>query len=250
MSILRNLPFSLCQSGPDDLDGVGNYYLQVFSQSVPEAAVLTIYLLDSHGEISSKVKEPDYEWIKQSQIDWFLCTSQELRRAREGRQPQESHSSLAFIHIPLPEYAERDLVIGAGRRREPTEGPSFNSHFFDGLAREEVAAVGCGHDHVNDFCARKPQKPEQGDHIQGSNAHETGPWLCYGGCSGFGGYCSYDGKRYHRRVRIWEMDSNVTSIKTWTRVEYSEDRNDEVILVKDGVAHIPSVEEESMSATV
>jgi len=232
------------------VDGIGNYYLQVFSQSASQAAVLTIYLLDSHGQIPSKVKDPDYEWTKQSQIDWFLDTSQELRKERQERHPQKPHTSLAFMHIPLPEYADSDLAIRAGHRREPTEGPSFNSHFYDALAKEGVAAVGCGHDHVNDFCAKKPQNQEQHHHIQGSNALQPRPWLCYGGCSGFGGYCSYDGKRYHRRARVWELDTGAGSMKTWTRVEYSGDRNDEVVLAKDGVVHTPVMDEDTTGMSI
>lgn len=232
------------------MDGIGNYYLQVFSQSASQAAVLTIYLLDSHGQIPSKVKDPDYEWIKQSQIDWFLDTSQELRKERQERHLQKPHTSLAFMHIPLPEYADSDLALRAGHRREPTEGPSFNSHFYDALAKEGVTAVGCGHDHVNDFCAKKPQNQEQHHHIQGSNALQPGPWLCYGGCSGFGGYCSYDGKRYHRRARVWEVDTGAGSMKTWTRVEYSGDRNDEVVLAKDGMVHAPVMDEDTTGMSI
>lgn len=241
MSILRSLPFSLCQPGPEEVDGVGNYYLQVFSQPPAKAAVLTIYLLDSHGQIASKVKSPDYDWIKPSQIDWFIDTSQQLQKTREERHPQIPHLSLAFMHIPLPEYADSDLAIRVGHRGEPTEGPSFNSHFYDALAKEGVTAVGCGHDHVNDFCAKKPQNQEQSHHSPGSNALQSGPWLCYGGCSGFGGYCSYDGKRYHRRVRVWELESGAGKMETWTRVQYSERRIDEVVLAKDWVVHTPTM---------
>lgn len=238
MTVLRSLPFSLCQPGPEQVDGIGNYYLQVFPQSASQAAVITIYLLDSHGQIPSKVKDPDYDWIKQSQIDWFLDTSQELRKAREEQPQQAPHSSLAFMHIPFPEYADDDLVTGAGGRREPTEGPSFNSHFYDALVQEGVDAVGCGHDHVNDFCAQKPQDGVMCHEGQSPNTRRLGPSLCYGGCSGFGGYCSYDGKRYHRRTRIWEIDTGTGSMKTWTRVEYSEERTDELVLAKDGAVPV------------
>jgi hypothetical protein len=249
MTILRSLPFSLCQPGPKEVDGVGNYYLQVFPHLTSQAAVLTIYLLDSHGQIPSKVKDPDYGWITQRQIDWFQNTSQELRKEREELHPQYPHMSLAFMHIPLPEYADSSLVIRAGRRREPTEGPSFNSHFYDALSKESVTAVGCGHDHVNDFCAKGPQRQELFDRDSGSHAPASDPWLCHGGCSGFGGYCSYGGKRYHRRARIWELDTGAGILKTWTRVEYSRDRNDEMILAKYGEAYAP-MKEDAMGPAV
>ncbi|XXG94354.1 hypothetical protein Hte_000608 [Hypoxylon texense] len=228
MSLFQDLPFSLSQPGPEQVDGVGNYYLQIFAQAPSQVPLLTFYFLDSHGQIPSEVKDPDYGWITQSQIDWFTCTSQELRKARERNGERNSrHLSLAFMHIPFPEYADSHLLLKGGNRGEPTEGPSFNSHFYDALVKEDIAAVGCGHDHVNDFCALRPQQDS-------SKSPQLGPWLCYGGGSGFGGYGSYDGKRYYRRTRLWEFDTSNGSIKTWKRVEYARERIDELVLMEDG----------------
>ena len=44
--------------------------------------------------------------------------------------------------------------------------------------------------------------------------------MCYAGGSGFGGYGGYGG--YHRRVRVFEIDTNKNSITTYKRVEYGE----------------------------
>ncbi|KAL8789422.1 MAG: hypothetical protein Q9213_001179 [Squamulea squamosa] len=235
MSLLQDLPFSLCQPGPDHVDGVGNYYLQMFRYGESQLPSSTLYLMDSHGQIPSKVKDPDYDWIKQSQIDWFTHASQALRRARNSEDNHNhSHVSLAFMHIPLPEYAASDLIIKGGHRREPTEGPSFNSHLYDALAKEGVAAIGCGHDHVNDFCALRPQQKHEDSKQGGINPARLGPWLCYGGGAGFGGYCSYGDKRYHRRARVWEIDTNTGGLKTWKRVEYAKERIDELVLIGAG----------------
>ena len=231
MSLLQDLPFSLCQPGPKQVDGVGNYYLQVFDRAPSKLPMMTLYLLDSHGQIPSKIQDPDYEPIKQTQIDWFTSTSQELRKAREKNNDRNRfHSSLVFMHIPLPEYAQSDLFITGGQRREPTEGPSFNSHLYDALADEGIAALGCGHDHVNDFCGLRPQQGQQ----DGKPACQLGPWLCYAGGSGFGGYCSYGENRYHRRTRVWEFDTKTGAIQTWKRVEYAGDRIDKLVLVEGG----------------
>ncbi|ROV98247.1 hypothetical protein VSDG_04517 [Cytospora chrysosperma] len=78
--MLQDLPFCLCQPGPEHVDG-----------------------------IPSKVRDPDCDWIKQNQIDWLTSISQALRKAREancedrGVISKHSHLSLAFLHIPLPE---------------------------------------------------------------------------------------------------------------------------------------------------
>ncbi|KAL5320460.1 hypothetical protein ACEPPN_011265 [Leptodophora sp. 'Broadleaf-Isolate-01'] len=221
----RRLPFSLCQSGPEHAEGVGNYYLQILSPAPSQTPLSTLYLLDSHGQIPSKIHNPDYGPIKQSQIDWFTSTSQALKKEHEK---DSTHLSLTFLHIPIPEYGDRNLITRGGKRREPTEGPSFNSHFYDTLVQEGISALACGHDHVNDFCALLPQK--QKDSTQ--NVSQLGPWLCYGGGGGFGGYCLYGRKRFHRRTRVWKIDTSTEGLKTWKRLECSEEKVDELALVE------------------
>jgi len=231
MSILQNLPFSLCESGPEQIDGIGNFYIRVLAPAPSQLPLSTLYFLDSHGQMPSLIQNPDYDPIKQSQIDWFANASQAQRSSRErGDSDNHFHLSLAFLHIPLPEFGDRSLSIRNGRRREPTESPSFNSHFYDALVKGGISALGCGHDHVNDFCALLPQQTQQ----DSDKTPQLGPWLCYGGGSGFGGYCSFGGKRFHRRMRVWELDTNTGGLKTWKRVEYAMDRVDELVLVENG----------------
>ncbi|KAF2767940.1 Metallo-dependent phosphatase, partial [Teratosphaeria nubilosa] len=228
MEIMEGLPGSLCASGPGSVEGVGNYYVQVCGQAGDER-VATLFLLDSHGQVKSGVKEPDWDYIRPSQIYWFRRTSQELRQTRR---PGSKHQSLVFFHIPIPEFADDDrLTIASGHRGEPTEGPSFNSHFYDALAEEGVVAVGCGHDHVNDFCALRKARVEGGD---GASKAQR-PWLCHCGGSGFGGYGSHGGRYYHRRMRVWELDTETAGLMTWKRVEYVDGPVDEIVLMKGGI---------------
>jgi len=238
MALYRELPFSLSDLGPKEVYGVGNYYLQVFDQTSSTVAFATLYLLDSHGQINADTQNPDYEAIQPSQIDWFTTTSQTLKEEREKNISQEKGEhhdhcqiSLVFFHIPIPEFADDNRIIKmGGQRREPTEGPSINTHFYNVLVEERVAAVGCGHDHVNDFCARLKD---------GDGKPQHGPWLCYNGGSGYGGYSSYDENRYHRRTRVWELNTHGGSLKTWKRMEYHEQRIDELVLVVDGESGAP-----------
>jgi hypothetical protein len=224
MAILQNLPFCLSEPGPADVEGVGNFYLEVLAPAPSQLKLSTLYFLDSHGQMPSK-HNPDYEPIKESQIRWFIRTSQAQRKTLKKH--NNLYLSLAFQHIPLPEFGDGNLTLYTGGRREPTEAPMVNSHFFDTLVREGILAIGCGHDHLNDFCAlRTPQ----GDKIA-----QPSPWLCYGGGSGFGGYGSYDGKREYRRMRVWELNTATGHLGTWLRVEYSEDRVDEIVLAENGV---------------
>ncbi|KAI9742475.1 MAG: purple acid phosphatase [Claussenomyces sp. TS43310] len=240
MSILQNLPFSLCKSGLEQVDGIGNFYLQVLAPAPSQFPLSTLYFLDSHGQIPRIIHNPDYDPIKQSQIDWFTNTSQAQRKARE----KDNHNNpfylpVAFQHIPIPEFGDKDLRIHTGHRREPTEGPRFNSHFYDALAKEGILALCCGHDHVNNFCGLLPQQMQQ----DSDETPQLGPWLCYGGCSGFGAYCSYNSKRFHRQMRVLELDTNTGSLNTWMRVEYNTDRVDERVLVESGAVVDPLREE-------
>jgi hypothetical protein len=227
MSIFQNLPFSLCEPGPEHIEGTGNFHLQVLAPAPSQLPLSTLYFFDSHGQIPSKTQNPDYDPIKQSQIDWFTHTAQAHRKERE-KYDNNFHLSLVFQHIPLPEFGDPNLSIRSGHRREPTEGPSFNSHFYDALVREDVSALGCGHDHVNDFCALLQRQ-------DGGETTQKGPWLCYAGGTGFGGYCSYGRERFYRRARVWELHTRTGSLRTWGRVEYAGGRVDEMLLAKVGV---------------
>jgi hypothetical protein len=58
--------------------------------------------------------------------------------------------------------------------------------------------------------------------------------MCYAGGVGFGGYAGYGG--FHRRVRVFEIDTNENRITTWKRLEYGdiESRLDEQTIVNGG----------------
>ena len=239
MSLLQSLPFSLSQAGLEEVDGIGNYYLQVFDRAPSKLPLSTLFLLDSHGQLLRKFPWLGYDWIKQSQIDWFRNTSQALReQRRKSGSHDHFHLSLSFQHIPLPEYGDSDLLMRAGYRGEPTEGAKFNLGFYETLAKEGIMAVGLGHDHVNDFCAIKPQQKQRGQQ-DANKAHQLGPWLCYAGSCGFGAYGEYGGTGYYRRARVWDLDTKAGRMTTWKRVEYATESVDELKLVDAGVVVIP-----------
>ncbi|KAF6844015.1 phosphatase dcr2 [Colletotrichum musicola] len=220
MSILESLPYSLARSGPEEIDGVGNYYVEVLARGKSDHSALTLYMLDSHAYSPDERKYHGYDWIKQNQIDWFKKTAVGLKQAH--KQYTHVHMDLAFIHIPLPEYRDQNLDI-KGEWREGVTAPNFNSKFRDALVEQGVVMVSCGHDHVNDYCSL-------------SLDAESRPalWMCYAGAVGFGGYAGYGG--YHRRIRVFEVDTNQARITTWKRVEWGDTgkRIDEQMIVDEG----------------
>lgn len=222
MSLYESLPYSLSESGPNQIDGVGNYFVEVIAHGNKHSA-LTLYFLDTHSYSPDEKKWPGYDWLKPNQIKWFQDTSKTLKEKETHKHYPKIHLDMAFIHIPLPEYGEKDQER-LGQWKERITAPTFNSHFKDALVEEGVLTVSCGHDHVNDYCAMsKDPTTGRGD-----------LWMCYAGGIGFGGYGGYDG--YHRRARVFNIDTNEARISTWKRLEYGDigKRLDEQIIVDAG----------------
>lgn len=203
--VMRN-DYSYTQRGPIQVDGVGNYELAVHA---PVAgawgdagnSVFRMYFLDS-GAYPNRTQYPNatskYDWIKPSQIEFYRNLS--LAHSRNGS--QEPTPAVLFLHIPLPEYVNSTNSTRSGEANEKVSAPAFNSHLFSTLVElDEVKAVFCGHDHVNEFCH-----------------HRQGVQLCYGGGTGFGE--SYGFGNFTRRARVIEWtvnDQGQRSIRSWKR---------------------------------
>jgi hypothetical protein len=225
MAIMDGLPYSLSTPGPEDIDGVGNYIIEILGRGNTAHSALTLYMLDTHSYSPDERKFRGYDWVKQSQIDWFKTTAHSIKR--KHKEYAYHHMNLAFIHIPLPEYRNPHGFPIVGNWSEPPTAPGFNSGLMDALVTEDILMVNCGHDHVNDYC------------VPGANAKgEPAMWMCYGGGAGFGGYGGYGG--YHRRIRMIEFDMNLARIKTWKRLEFGDldKRVDEQIVVDGGKIHV------------
>lgn len=224
MAIMDGLPYSLSTAGPSDVDGVGNYYIEVLSRGSGHTSALTIYMLDTHSYSPEEKKYHGYDWLKTSQIDWFKSTAQSLKK--KHKEYSHIHMDLAFIHIPLPEYRNPDGNQWIGNWTEASTAPNFNSNFKDALIEENVLMVSCGHDHVNDYCLPANDKEKK-----------PALWMCYGGGAGFGGYGGYGD--YIRRMRLFEFDMNEARVRTWKRLEWGSEedlakRLDEQIIVDGG----------------
>jgi hypothetical protein len=236
MALLQSLPHCLSEPGPKEVDGVGNYIVQVFAAAPSNFPALTLYLLDSHGAIPGilgrllRKFRHRYDHIKQSQIKWFMETSRKQhRRCEQTKNDNALWLSLAFFHIPLPEYKNCDSHIRTGSRREPTEGPFYNSHFYKALAKQDTAVIATGHDHLNNFVAQLPRRV----------GHHGQPNLCSGASAGFGAYGEYAKKRTYRQARCFEFDAKSRSLTTWMHVEHRSERVDELVLVENGVRIYP-----------
>lgn len=141
MSILEDLPYSLSSAGPDEVDGVGNYIVEVLGRGKSTHSALTLYLLDTHSYSPDERQFRGYDWIKPSQIRWFQGNAQGLQN--KHHEYKHMHMNVAFIHIPLPEYREPGNFYKGNWAETPT-APGFNSGFKDVLEEEDVLFVSCG----------------------------------------------------------------------------------------------------------
>ncbi|KAI0600555.1 calcineurin-like phosphoesterase [Biscogniauxia sp. FL1348] len=228
MALIEQLPYSLSAAGPDDIDGVGNYYVEVLAPGNSKHSALTIYLLDSHSYSPDERQYSGYDWIKKNQIEWFKQTANGLKK--KHKEYTHIHLDLAFIHIPLPEYRNPNAQF-IGEWREGVTAPKLNTGFHDALVEQGVVMVSCGHDHANEYC------------MLSTDAERKRPqlWMCYGGGAGFGGYGGYGG--FVRRVRFFDIDLNQARITTYKRLEYGDTKRriDEQIIV-DGGNVMPAME--------
>ncbi|GFF22887.1 phosphatase DCR2 [Aspergillus lentulus] len=225
MTILEDLPYSLSTAGPEDVDGVGNYIVEVLGRGTTAHSALTLYLLDSHSYSPDERQFRGYDWIKPSQIRWFKNTAQSLKT--KHHEYSHMHMNMAFIHIPLPEYRDSSNYYRGNWSEAPT-APGFNSGFKDALEEEGILFVSCGHDHVNDYCMLNKDRDEK-----------PSLWMCYGGGAGFGGYGGYGG--YVRRVRFYDFDMNPGRVVTYKRLEYGEveAKIDEMMIIDGGAVKGP-----------
>lgn len=141
MSILEELPYSLSSAGPDEVDGVGNYIVEVNGRGKSTHSALTLYLLDTHAYSPDEREFHGYNWIQPSQIQWFRGTAEALKD--KHHKYTHLHMNMAFIHIPLPEYRETGNYF-KGNWAEPPTAPGYNSGFRDALVEQGALFVSCG----------------------------------------------------------------------------------------------------------
>ena len=144
--------------GPQGVDGTGNMHLLVRG-SVEDAPRLVLWGLDSNRYVPDSIGRQTvaadglrtYDWIRPSQIAWYVETSRELED-RNGKPVP----GLMFFHIPLPEFElmweNRENHGVTGEKNEDVAAGVFNSGLFGAVKdREDVVGIFVGHDHVNDF---------------------------------------------------------------------------------------------------
>lgn len=184
---------SIAEAGPSDVEGVGNSVVRVTDRH--GAAGAALYFIDS-GDYSELPSVPGYGWIRRNQTDWFLAQARSLQDGNGGRPVP----SLAFFHIPLPEYREIwNRSVCFGRRYEKVQSPKLNSGMFAAMVQAgSVMGTFCGHDHINDY-----------------SGSLYGIQLCYGRATG---YNTYGRWLFSRGARVIRLREDRAGFETWLRL--------------------------------
>lgn len=224
MQLAASLPFSLSAVGLQEVDGYGNYALTVESGWAGTTGA-ALYFMDSHSYSKQPKTNPGYDWFKESQMTWLELEAASVME--EAGKKAGDLVSMAFFHIPIPEFRETANKPMLGQMREGVASTRYATDIRAALGTAGVQVVAVGHDHANDYCLLDTQKEEN------KNDHQL--WLCYGGGAGEGGYGGYGG--YIRRMRMYEIDSQTRAVRTWKRGENDPSSVfDEQDLAKEGVA--------------
>lgn len=155
----------LLQAGPEDVDGVGNYIINV--KNTAGKITQSLIVMDSQSYVGSGIIDGlimKYDRIHDNQVEWYKNQIKALTEENGGETPK----SLAFFHIPLVEYKDawqeyvnngnadtENVKYYSGRVGEKDDGifcATENCGLFD-AALEAGSTQGffSGHDHLNNF---------------------------------------------------------------------------------------------------
>ncbi|WP_320051878.1 metallophosphoesterase family protein [uncultured Acetobacteroides sp.] len=150
LQVVQGIPYCIV-STQRGISGEGNCALSVKSaDGVRDAAAL--YCFDSQAYTQLKPQGVDgYDHIRLDQLQWYINTSKRYAR----RNDHKPLPSLAFFHIPLPEFAEAAASQNTtlyGIHNEKVCAPALNSGLFAAMMEQgDVMGIFVGHDHDNDF---------------------------------------------------------------------------------------------------
>ncbi|WP_282935768.1 metallophosphoesterase family protein [Paenibacillus sp. RC67] len=194
MGAATQYEFALAEAGPEDIGGVGNYVLSVGDVNGNVAA--SLYFFDS-GSVSPHSHVKGYGWVGRDQVAWYETMSRERTQSNNGI----PLPSLAFLHIPLPEYNEVwQQEVCYGSKNERVCCPRINTGLFSAMVEMgDVMGTFAGHDHLNDYWGAK-----------------HGIRLCYGRATG---YNTYGREGFAHGARIIRLHQGKSEFETWIRLE-------------------------------
>ncbi len=154
VGIFSSYDYCLMRNGAKDIDGNGNYTINILNSDGTLKEVF--FLMDSGSYMTDESKKEYgvtedgevYDGVKTSQVEWY-GNKHDALTAEYGK-----FKSITVVHIP-PYQAEREYSEGDflyGDKREGVCESGFDAGLFDAMIQKGSAqAVYFGHDHVNNF---------------------------------------------------------------------------------------------------
>lgn len=225
LDVYMSYEHNVNKPGPKDITGTGNANL-VINNSKNTDPAFNVWLFDSGRYAPDEIAGQNFEgyqtwdYLRHDQVQWYYETSEKLEQTTGHKVP-----SLAFMHIPLPEFEnmwyaspserteeshqkaiEKHNIIGEKNECVCT-GPFNSGMFATMLERGDVKGVFSGHDHINTFV---------GDYY--------GIKLGYAGSVGFGSY-GLGGEENDRLrgARVFNLDENTEEVLVDTEMVFAKD---------------------------
>lgn len=145
--IYENAKYSLFKCGPENMDGMGNYIINLTRDG---KAVYTLFIFDD-GMFRVVDSEITYGGIGKNQIKWYEWAVKGIANENGGNVVP----NIAFMHVPIPEYKEQQDNFKMGLRLEETTCATVNDGFFDSFKANGGTHMFAGHDHNNNFISEK-----------------------------------------------------------------------------------------------
>lgn len=140
--IYESAEYCLFRCGPAGMDGMGNYVVNLTRNG---EIAYTLFLFDD-GQYRITDGEISDGGINDNQIAWFRWTADGIAEAAGRPVP-----CMAFMHVPVPEYANQRDAFSAGQRAEESCTAKINDGFFSAFQGAGGTHLFAGHDHNNNF---------------------------------------------------------------------------------------------------
>jgi hypothetical protein len=147
--LYRSFPYNL-NSYTKGIKGMTNFIIPITGKKNDYEALLYFFDSNAYNPLKDRVKGA-YGWIDFSQINWYRNLSTSYTQKNKGI----PIPSLAFFHIPLPEYKslwESDSASCIGSKQEEVSCSCVNSGLYTSMLEcGDIMGVFVGHDHINDY---------------------------------------------------------------------------------------------------
>ena len=128
---------------------MGNYILPVLASDGSDKTQAVLYCMDSGEFGGDQELLGQYEWFDWDQINWYRNNSMSYTRKNGGKPVP----SLAFFHIPVPEYRYlngKDDVYGSYTFSGAGSAEINSGMFTSMLDMKDMMGIFVGHDHTCD----------------------------------------------------------------------------------------------------